>query len=70
MFKFNIQITRNIDINTLAEETELKGTIKGVFLTQINGLFQTGDLSVRKEITLGINLFRYGLQKLQKESKF
>ena len=41
---------RNIDINTLAEETELKGTIeKGVFLTQINGLFQTGDLSVRKE---------------------
>lgn len=41
---------RNIDINTLAEETELKGTIeKGVFMTQINGLFQTDDLSVRKE---------------------
>ena len=41
---------RNIDINTLAKETELKGTIeKGVFMTQINGLFQTGDLSVRKE---------------------
>ena len=41
---------RKIDIKTLAEETELKGTIeKGVFKTQINGLFQTGDLSVRKE---------------------